>query len=76
MLYTCQTLSLFGPLSLPLTVIVTYRTLHITVKALLTQNLMEALFLFFYLGTGLSGHLLGNYGRSVALTYSREVTVY
>jgi hypothetical protein len=36
---------------------------------------MGVLFLLFYLGTGLIGHLLGNYGRSVALTYSLEVTV-
>jgi hypothetical protein len=28
------------------------------------------------LGIGLIGHLLGNYGRSVALTYSLEVTVF
>jgi hypothetical protein len=36
---------------------------------------MGVLFLLFYLGTGLIGHLLGNYGRSIALTYSLEVTV-
>jgi hypothetical protein len=61
---------------LPLTFIVIHRTLHITVKALLTQNLMRALFLLFYLGTSLIGHLFGKYGRSITLAYLLEVTVF
>jgi hypothetical protein len=45
------------------------------VKKLLTQNVMGVLFFLFYLGTSLISHLHGNYGRSVALTYSMEIIV-
>jgi len=71
-----QTLCLNCLVVSTLTVIHISQTLHIIVKALLTQfELMRALFLLGYLGTSLVGPLLGKCGKKYVLTYSLEITV-